>query len=171
MQAEYEKLIPRGCTAYIDEERANRVYDISKEFSGPVVYFIRNDPEQVKKLHHLNGPEIYWLTTNDLTNQLASNLARLAEIMRQYIDSGYSIIVDCPEYLLTANSPKSFLNFIQYIRTLTAQSDARMVISLDRKCFTSEEFENLTRNMRNITNFGAGAVDLEGKLTLGKANA
>jgi len=163
---DYTRLIQKGQICCIDETVPSGAYEISKQFVAddmPIAYFTRKHPNNIRAQYGTNGSQIYWLTTNNAEDELCigpNDIPKLYKSMEPLIKKGGLIVLDCMEYLTSQNSFGSILRFTQFLYDNIAGTNARVIISMDKQAFETQQFHLLNKNMKDITN----ELDLETKI-------
>lgn len=140
--------IRRGSTYLIEEKELDRgkdvVYELYKHhFKGVII--TREHPEKINKDIDLKLP-LYWMT-NDPRDKMSvkPEFPLLEKIIDDNIDRNTFVFLDRFDYLVTQNSFKEALNFVQHLNELFYARKAILVISLDPDTITTQELSLLEK--------------------------
>ncbi len=140
--------IRRGSTYLIEEKELDKgrdiVYELYKNhFNGVII--TREHPEKVKRDIDLKVP-LYWMT-NDPRDKMSvkPEFPLLEKIVDDNIDRNTFVFLDRFDYLVTQNSFKEALNFIQHLNETFYARKAILIISLDPETLNAQELSLLEK--------------------------
>ncbi|MEE9150687.1 MAG: PAS domain S-box protein, partial [Thermoplasmata archaeon] len=140
--------IKRGSTYLIEEKELDRAKDVVYElyknhFKGVII--TREHPDKIKKDVDLKLP-LYWMT-NDPRDKMSvkPEFPLLEKIIDDNIDRNTFVFLDRFDYVVTQNSFKEALKFIQHLNELFYARKAILVISLDPNTLTAQELSLLEK--------------------------
>jgi PAS domain S-box-containing protein len=140
--------IRRGSTYLIEEKELDKgkdvVYELYKNhFNGVIV--TREHPDKIKRDIDLKLP-LYWMT-NDPRDKMSvkPEFPLLEKIIDDNIDRNTFVFLDRFDYLVTQNSFKEALNFIQHLNETFYARKAILIISLDPETLNAQELSLLEK--------------------------
>jgi PAS domain S-box-containing protein len=140
--------IRRGSTYLIEEKYMERAKDVVYElyqnrFDGIII--TREHPEKIKGEINLNLP-VYWMT-NDPKDKASvkPQFSLLEKIIDDKIDRNTFVFLDRFDYIVTQNSFREALNFVQHLNEIFYTRKAILLISLDPDTLTTQELSLLEK--------------------------
>jgi PAS domain S-box-containing protein len=140
--------IRRGSTYLVEEKHLERASDVVYElyknrFDGIII--TREHPEKIKSEININIP-VYWMT-NDPKDKASvkPQFSLLEKIIDDNIDRNTFVFLDRFDYIVTQNSFREALNFVQHLNEIFYTRKAILLISLDPDTLTSQELSLLEK--------------------------
>lgn len=140
--------IKKGSTYLIKEKELERGKDVVFElyknhFKGLII--TREHPEKIKREIDLNIP-IFWMTKNPKDKaSVKPEFPLLEKIIDDNIDRTTFVLLDRFDYLVTQNSFKEALNFVQHLNEIFYDRKATLIISLDPGTLNPQELSLLEK--------------------------
>jgi PAS domain S-box-containing protein len=140
--------IKRGSSYLVEEKVLDRAKNVVTElyknhFDGIII--TREHPEKIKSEININVP-IYWMT-NDPKDKASvkPQFSLLEKIIDDTIDRNTFVFLDRFDYIVTQNSFKEALNFIQHLNEIFYSRRAILIISLDPNTLSAQELSLLEK--------------------------
>lgn len=140
--------IEPGSVYLVTEETLEKAMDafvdlIHAGYGGVLV--TREHPDEIKHTWKTDVPTL-WLT-NDVAGEstIFPNVALIERRLQPYLSRKRVVLIDRLDYVISKNSFESVLNFIQKLRDLAFMKKSIILLSIDPRTLTEQEFSLLEK--------------------------